>query len=81
MQSNTTNTNTSQPLRGSNSQDYVPQKGLINLMGQTEPNLQFFEDFRWFCADFRFFPGNYSISEAQIFAGNRRSLQKPDCPI
>ena len=43
-------------------------------MGQTEPNSQFFADFRWFLLIFAF-PGNYSISEAQIFAENRRKPQ------
>ena len=43
-------------------------------MGQTEPNSQFFADFRWFLQILAF-PGNYSISEAQIFAENRRKPQ------
>ena len=61
-----------------------------NPMGQTEPNSQFFADFRWFLQIFAF-PGNYSTSGAQIFAGNRRFSQKtagnrrfsqkPVCPI
>ena len=67
-------------------------------MGQTEPNSQFFST--QIFADFFFFlifafPGNYSISEVQVFAENRRKpqilaenrrkpqkiLQKPVCPI
>ena len=40
-------------------------------MGQTEPNSHFFADFRWFLLIFAF-PENWSISEAQIFAENRR---------
>ena len=44
-------------------------------MGQTEPNSHFFADFRLFSQIFAF-PRNYSIWEAQIFAGNRRKPQE-----
>ena len=47
----------------------------INWMGQTEPNSQFCANFRWFLLIFLAFPGNYSISEKQIFAENRRKPQ------
>ena len=43
-------------------------------MGQTEPNSQFFADFRWFLLIFAV-PGNYITSRAQIFAENRRKPQ------
>ena len=60
------------------------------LKGTNARDSQFFADFRRFLQIFAF-PGNYSISGAQIFAGNRRFsqetagnrrfLRKPLCPI
>ena len=60
------------------------------LKGTNAQDSQFFADFRRFLLIFAF-PGNCSISGAQIFAenrrkpqktaGNRRFLQKPVCPI
>ena len=45
------------------------------LKGTNARNSQFFADFRRFLLIF-VFPENYSILEAQIFAGNRRFSQK-----
>ena len=45
------------------------------LKGTNAQDSQFFADFRRFLLIFAF-PGNYSISGAQIFAGNRRFSQK-----
>ena len=42
-----------------------------------------FAVFRWISLILQIFafPENHSLSEAQIFTGNRRFLQKPVCPV
>ena len=55
---------------------------LLSGNGQTKRDKRSqIRSFSLIFADFKVFPGNSSMSEAQIFAENRRFPQKPLCPM